>query len=465
MQRNTFINLNVSGQKQNMTSLPDLITADLHLHILGAYTTKDFFDLGRDLYRDVDWNEEGFLDDYNRLYATTLDPVGIFDRARPEALEELRRAYVYSTEDGGDFARWEAKNSFFLKVWSHLRGLGRNEDLLNHMLHRHKDEGYRYIEYRCGSGMGGFMFWHALCAEVLQRANDETFSAKYIISIPRYAVDDAYQLTRDLMKERPDLVDTIVGIDFASVEEGNPPKHLAKLFRQLAADNKAQPEQALDAVYHVGESFFDKSIESAIRWCHEVAEMGVYRLGHAIALGLDPQVALARRPDAHEWETVEERLDQIAYDLKKADQLAEFGVQLDIADLNAEQRELLRLDPTDTVHRPYDETRIANILRRQDYVLTELVQWGTVIECCPTSNLRIGGIPHPRAHPLHRFLRSEVRLAICTDDPGGFETTMEQEVRWVMEHTGLDEKALVDRLGDPRRFRLGQKRVPQKTST
>ena len=25
-----------------------------------------------------------------------------------------------------------------------------------------------YVEYRLGSGMGGFLYWHGLCAEVLK---------------------------------------------------------------------------------------------------------------------------------------------------------------------------------------------------------------------------------------------------------------------------------------------------------
>ena len=95
---------------------------------------------------------------------------------------------------------------------------------------------------------------------------------------------------------------------------------------------------------------------------------------------------------------------------------------------------------------------------RQEYVLDELTRLGTAIECCPTSNLRIGGIPHAGAHPIHRFLESEVDVAICTDDPGGFEITLEEEVRWVVKHSDLSEKAVIDRLGDPLALRLGQRR-------
>ncbi len=54
--------------------------------------------------------------------------------------------------------------------------------------------------------------------------------------------------------------------------------------------------------------------------------MGARRLGHAIALGLDPTVAVARRPHAHETELVSERLAQIEYDVVHRDGLTAYGI-------------------------------------------------------------------------------------------------------------------------------------------
>ena len=253
---------------------------------------------------------------------------------------------------------------------------------------------------------------------------------------------------------------TVVGIDFASVEEGFPPKSVYPVVAQLARDNAADPASALDLVYHVGESFFDKSLESAIRWCHEAAEAGAKRLGHAIALGLDPATAIDRRLGAHERELVSERLDQIDYDLRYRTALADCGVPVDAVALTAERADLLARDPASSVERPYDDARLDAIRRRQDFVLARLTALGTVIETCPTSNLRIGGVPDPAHHPIHRFLASGVNLAICSDDPGNFDITLSSEIDWVLAHTGYDEESLVRRLGDPRRFRLGQARPP-----
>ena len=174
----------------------DLIASDLHLHILGAYTTEDMLALARDCYRQVDWNEEDFMETYNRLCEETIDPVALFEDALSSdtGMERLRRAYVYGNEDGGDFARWEIKNRLFLCVWGHYRKNDREHELLDRLLARDRESPRRYVEYRCGSGMGGFLFWHELCARVLMEASNEQFSARYIVSIPRYAPMEAYDL-------------------------------------------------------------------------------------------------------------------------------------------------------------------------------------------------------------------------------------------------------------------------------
>ena len=69
--------------------------------------------------------------------------------------------------------------------------------------------------------------------------------------------------------------------------------------------------------------------------------------------------------------------------------------------------------------------------------LARLAALGTVVETCPTSNLRIGAVPDAKDHPVHRFLASDVRLAIGADDPGLFDCTLADEVNWVQRHTGM----------------------------
>ena len=187
--------------------------------------------------------------------------------------------------------------------------------------------------------------------------------------------------------------------------------------------------------------------------------MGTRRLGHAIALGLDPAVAIARRPDAHAKERVSERLDQIAYDLTHASELSTFDIKVNASALQTEQQTLKSRAPDEIVERPYNPQRLEEIRNRQQFALNRLTQLGTVIETCPTSNLRIGGVPDPAHHPIHTFLKSNVNLVIGADDPGIFDSPLASEIDWAITHTNWTLEALEKRLGDPRRFQLGSLRL------
>ncbi len=41
-----------------------LTGCELHLHILGAYYAEDIFELGRDHYCDINWDQWDFVDAY-----------------------------------------------------------------------------------------------------------------------------------------------------------------------------------------------------------------------------------------------------------------------------------------------------------------------------------------------------------------------------------------------------------------
>ena len=220
---------------------------------------------------------------------------------------------------------------------------------------------------------------------------------------------------------------------------GPPAQGQGRLLRRRARLQRRATRAARSAIlYHVGESFRDKSLESAVRWVQEAAELGAHRLGHAIALGVDP-----RRYGEHtRTESGAERLDQIAYDLAHADGLA-----------RARRR-------ASTATRSHDEQR-SRCSRRRRAVTHQLrrgaarrgargartTPWigciaaGAVVEVCPTSNRRIGDIADPAHHPVHRFLDRGVPVVVSSDDPGIFGVTLADEIDWVVEPAGLDDDA------------------------
>jgi hypothetical protein len=434
---------------------------ELHVHIGGCFHLEDLFDMGREVHGDVDWAL--FQEAHDLVYPDTpVDPVALFRAAvREGTAEPLRRHYIHGEADGADFERFMTKMNLLICLYRHWRDvLGRESELVRRIVDRHRAEGLRYVEYRAmysggaSADPGGFLSFHRANAQILKSASGAGFKANYIISVPRWEPQVGYGLGRRLLADNPDLCDTIVGLDFCNVEEGYPPKSARATFEQLRNDNEADPRQQLEVVYHVGEMYFDKSLESAVRWCHEAGQLGARRIGHAIALGLDPEASLGRRPGAHETEIVSERLDQIDYDLRHAEALSARGVTIDETGLEQEQEQLRSKDKRAAIRRPYSFDRIAEIRRRQDFALSALEQLGTVIEICPTSNRVLGGVTDPTQHSMHRLLASDVDVVIGADDPGIFDSTLADEVDWVRTHSGLDPIALDRRLGDPMRFCL-----------
>ena len=60
-------------------------------------------------------------------------------------------------------------------------------------------------------------------------------------------------------------------------------------------------------------------------------------------------------------------------------------------------------------------------------LVDELAERGTVLECCPGSNVALGIYPAFRAHPINELDRHGVKVTINTDDPPFFHTTMARE--------------------------------------
>ena len=444
----------------NMELLHRAKSAELHVHVGGCLKAEDLLELGRENFDKVDWTL--FTEGYEKAFGLRADPVALYREALAGGGADVFRPYcVYSAADGGDFARFQAKFNFGICLYRHWwHVLGREEEILGRILARHRSEKLRYVEYRAMAPYGpenpeAFIQFHATTARTIQSACGQGFQARYLVSLPRWAPLESYLVTRQLLDEHPDLVPTIVGLDFCHFEEGYPPESTRAFFKQLHIDNEAHPECYLDVAYHVGEVYFDKSLESAVRWCHEAAELGATRLGHCTALGLDPATAVMRHPDAHQVEPVTERMAQIRYDLRHRDTLRDYDIPVDTNALQEELKQLGERPRDEPLRSSYSDERLAEVRQRQSFVLDRLAELEVVIETCPTSNLRIGAVPTAAQHPIHRFLKSDVRLVVSADDPGIFDCTLADEIDWVVTHTSLQVETLQARLGDPHHYRFG----------
>lgn len=420
--------------------------AELHLHLYGCLTSDHVLDMLARAERPA-WHR--YEPSYERVFGRPSPARALVERHRggdASARAEFRELFVFGEADAGSFARFQAK--FDLIAAASVIGLAAHEEEhrpaavaeIRHtarvVLEEQARSGVGYAEQR-------FFFGHRTPTDLVDeglrailevyaehRARGDRPVARLAASLPRSNPWHHWEVVQRLALS--DLGVALTGVDFCFIEEGHPPKEQRALFSAVREHNARHPERALAILYHVGESFEDKSLESAVRWVHEAAELGAHRLGHAIALGVDPAAyGEARR------ESVAERRDQVLYDLRHAAALERHGVRVDRAALAHELDALASRAPTDEVQLVYDDRRREEVRARQRFAMAAVRAHGAVVEVCPTSNLRIGGLRDPSHHPLRRFLDERVPVVIASDDPGIFGTTLRDELAWAAAHAGL----------------------------
>jgi adenosine deaminase len=413
------------------------VLADLHLHLYGCIRPTDLLRhlASRDRIR-WDWYEEHMRAAYGTV-PPTREVVARYRAGDPEAEALFASLFVFGDGDAGNFDRFQAKFNLLIAGSAVGDRAAPLTDLeaevaafATAIRADHARNGVTYAETRLmlGPTLSGPRDRAVLDAVLAGYARpDGTTTERLALSLNRQDPWAAWDRVRELALGPHGA--TVTGVDFCHVEEGFPPKDKAEFFAAVHDFNAQHPDRALAILYHVGESFRDKSLESAVRWVQEIAELGANRLGHAIALGIDPAVF---GPHSR-IEPVGERRDQIAYDLANAAGLRAVGVPVDEAALRAE---LTRLPHKGTVAIEYDDARLELVRRRQRYAMSRVRAAGAVVEVCPTSNRRIGGITDPAHHPVHRFLDAGLAVVVASDDPGIFGTTLADELDWVCAQTG-----------------------------
>jgi adenosine deaminase len=430
--------------------------AELHLHLYGTIRAADFLDylLERG---DIDWG--WYEHEMRKAYGDVPPLRDVLAQHRsgdPAAAAAFNELFVFGDADAGNFDRFQAKFNL-LTQGSEIFGLARGDESAFERLRveiarflaairvDQLAQGIGYAEQRLliGGILTGDLARAALDDVLAYYAatSDDALTQRLAVGLPRADPWPLWEHAQELALGPTG--DHLTGVDFCFVEEGHPPKDKADFFDAVHEFNATNPARALAILYHVGESFRDKSLESAVRWVQQAAELGAHRLGHAIALGVDP----ACYGDHERTESIDERLDQITYDLAHAEALARHGVHVDRDALRAEQSRLAGEARDVLVRHTYDAARLDEVRRRQDFAMDRVTAAGAVVEVCPTSNRRIGAIADAAHHPVHRFLERGVPVVVGSDDPGIFGITLEQELDWVVATAGLtddERRALVD---------------------
>ena len=372
------------------------------------------------------------IESYRRAYGCEPNIDGIFN-GNPDARQRLAATYYFLQP--GKFAAFQC--AFDLVI-----ALSRTDpdELLEVTRRVVERQEAGYAEYRMllsfRETRASFREkLKALCQGLEHASRATGKDARLAISLPRdpATVFDLYRAVRECQVADRIVAERLVAVDFCAMEEGYPPRDNERLFQEILADNRKRPQHALAILYHVGESFEDKSLESAARWVVEAARLGAHRLGHCVALGVPPEFYLG----STRREIVSERLDQIEFELREAGPLAEAGYEIDQAALEKEARKLAGAEPGRVIEVHYDSGRVRRARLFQNWAMQAVRETGAVIESCPTSNLRIAGLGSPEYHPLARFLEAELPAVIGADDPGILATGLEAELELVAGWNGV----------------------------
>ncbi|WP_299443257.1 hypothetical protein [uncultured Rhodospira sp.] len=324
---------------------------------------------------------------------------------------------------------------------------------------------------------------------------------------------------------RAPLARWIVGLDVANLERGCPPSVMIPFLKVLQGDfsllddSDRMPLEYWDRLkarglhthafslprlrqtYHAGEDFFH--LVTGLRHIDVLIDSVLQardRIGHGLALGLDPNLWLTRnqgrvqvqngvalddlvwirqvgrevnalRPgDADELERAALRLSRQIHgmnvslaDLQDAAlERRKFPPRIDAADLSP-AREIVQLECwnqavsnrmvmlADSEYVDLLDKQIPILRDVQKHLCDKIARKGIYIEINPSSNLVTGHVQFMTEHPMHsisRMSEGRVRLTVNTDDPGVFATRIDQEFALVLDSLLQENEQDIPRVMD-----------------
>lgn len=235
---------------------------------------------------------------------------------------------------------------------------------------------------------------------------NNTKISKLIISLnreyPNY--EWQYEILKDIQKKDPDEI--LIGIDFAGYEENDPPINKKSFIEKVIKDKQ------FVFLYHVGESFQNKTPSSTIRWIFQVYQWGIHRLGHATCLALTEKLIKNKFYREH----AKERIDHLNFLIELYDSGEKW------IPINYVQKEKKKItDNNQILNIIYENKELQLHLYFWNYIINNLKQ-SAIIESCPTSNIRIAGFS-----PLSFFEKHQFTICLGADDPGILNTSLEKE--------------------------------------
>ncbi|MCE9500383.1 MAG: adenosine deaminase [Leptospira sp.] len=365
-----------------------------------------------------------FTESFEKFYGKKFDTGKFFENyAKPENFRKL-----YHFNHRGPFSEFQCKFNLIiaLSVFDEKEIKKICLDVMTEQLEKKVTFAEYRIMYSPGEDKDGYFRKTLAACEGLREAESvlkNEIQGKLVLSLHRNNFQEPYRWVKEFMQKEEIIQKYLTGIDFCHIEEGFPPSDKKEFFQKVLADNVSNPESALSILYHVGESFQDKSPKSAVRWVIESAISGAHRLGHCLSLGLNPELFRLNSG----IELVKERLDQVQFEIDHYELLRTTGETQELDSLRSEFDSLSQREINSQIKIAINARYLLQLKTFQDFAMAKIKEKGTVIETCPSSNLFIGMIENLKDHPLKRFLDSNLNVTIGSDDPGIFDTNLKKE--------------------------------------
>lgn len=410
-----------------------ILKSENHLHLYGCLTAEHLFHETFTRAKRYSARFQWFLSEYKKTTGISIHPDTWWSSS--DGYDVFRRHFICDSVNRFDV--FQAKFNLLIALFPPTPD---DLSLARKVFETHVHEG-GFKEYRTFLPLYLKPRDRALylrnLIELARSFETEDYHPRLAISFSRQDVEawDSYEFLCGFLADHTNVSSYITGIDFCGNEKGHPPSVKNKFFSHVQRDRTSGVHH-LDVLYHVGEMWEDIALHSAARWCLEAAELGIRRLGHALALGMNPEALKGRTI----MESKAEAEAHLLWLRKCHGELSEYGYTTKNYEWLAQ-----KIDGASTANAvswTYDQELIEHTRHFQTAALKVIKQKNPVIECCPTSNIRIGSLGRASFHPLKRFLEENLRVTISTDDPGIFDVTLKTEEDFVAREFGVSQEQL-----------------------
>lgn len=416
---------------------------ELHTHLYGCISAELLYEIGKN-NPSPRWEIYTHL--YKQLYDKEVDTQNFFKNYNhPEVFKQ-----IYYFNQKAPFLEFQSKFNLIIALCKfdpeEIQMVSKS------VLQDHAKTGIDYVEFRIMySPLADERTYYektlAAC-QGLSIGEDLTgIQGRLVVSLHRdHGFEKQYVWLKKAMTSNSLIQKYLVGIDFCNVEEGFPPKDKKKFFSQVLSDNLNDPKFALSILYHVGESFQDKTHLSASRWILEASKNGAHRLGHCIALfeNLDCHLGSVRSESpielADTFEVLKENHSEITI----------HGRFPDLLELKKIFESLIATSTPCKIKYTEPFLELTETFRK--YVLSQLIHRKTVVESCPSSNYLIGMIDSYENLPIKKIINTKLKCTISADDPGILETDLQKEFS-ICENIGISRDDLQKIIEDSRGYK------------